>query len=618
MIRFLRPQDVSPSRARTVLDFLNQAGSAIEIAEATDIPGVHDIGPGIAERIVQLRDKLGGFTDIAQLLDVPLIGPVRFTWLVVSLSGPLQRRSRAGEGLPAGVAREVALLRAQVDALLASGGAGRSISLRARQERPFLGETVDLVAELQAADGEPLIGVPITLVVTWGELAARDGARELDGTSVTTRTDANGRARAVFRPSASERFGPIQRASLTNALKLLDRDAGSPREAAESLRALGREYYAPAAGSLRQAMDVFFRDFGGGLTDAIVPRDHLGVWEHIDCTVIALARDRQGGVATSAVSATAALTLRVRNWLAPWLQLMSEVIEGQSRLGVDLDLAARHADGDVIMGTVFQRLREFIGTQPGIAAEFVARRVADDALENFTSNGIAELPVATQRTLAPALLNTARTVRSTGATVLTAASQARAEVTRDLGGVIDRRVEELVPADLGKYGADIAGLRAEFSGLRSIMNEHSQSFSAFQTEIGQELTAMVRKDAFESYRAEVATELDLRVRQDAFDDFRIGIGDQFDLFVDVGTFDAFRSSIHNTLDTKVDTGTFQRFDARVTSQLTTKADVTTVNQLNQQVDDVRATTLATNATISNLGDSVRTLDVRVRDIGRPR
>src|SRR5690554_3610867 len=108
MIRFLTPGDVSPSRARTVLDFLNGASSAREIAEATDIPGVSDIGIRIAERILQVRDRLGGFADLEQVNDVPLIGPVRFTWLVVALSGPYHHRPRHAGELPPGFAREFA------------------------------------------------------------------------------------------------------------------------------------------------------------------------------------------------------------------------------------------------------------------------------------------------------------------------------------------------------------------------------------------------------------------------------------------------------------------------------------------------------------------------------
>lgn len=78
-----------PSRARAgeVLDFLNSAETAEQIAAAVEIPGEPDVGVRIAQRILDRRGQLGTFTDLRQVADVPLVGPERFTEIVTTLSG---------------------------------------------------------------------------------------------------------------------------------------------------------------------------------------------------------------------------------------------------------------------------------------------------------------------------------------------------------------------------------------------------------------------------------------------------------------------------------------------------------------------------------------------------
>jgi hypothetical protein len=89
--RYLRPEDVSPDHAREVLGFLNTAGTAEQIAAAVEIPGELDVGVRIAQRILARRQQLGGFTDLEQVDAIPLIGPERFTEIVVTLSGARAR-----------------------------------------------------------------------------------------------------------------------------------------------------------------------------------------------------------------------------------------------------------------------------------------------------------------------------------------------------------------------------------------------------------------------------------------------------------------------------------------------------------------------------------------------
>jgi hypothetical protein len=81
------PEDVSPEDAQKVLDFLNDATSPKEIADAVEIPYERDVGEGVAQCIYAKRDELGRFTDLQQVADVHLVGPERFTEIIVTLSG---------------------------------------------------------------------------------------------------------------------------------------------------------------------------------------------------------------------------------------------------------------------------------------------------------------------------------------------------------------------------------------------------------------------------------------------------------------------------------------------------------------------------------------------------
>jgi hypothetical protein len=82
----LDPEDVRPEHARAVLDRLNAARTARELAAAVEIPAERDVGVRISQRILDRRGELGGFTDLQEVREVPLVGPERFTEIVVTLS----------------------------------------------------------------------------------------------------------------------------------------------------------------------------------------------------------------------------------------------------------------------------------------------------------------------------------------------------------------------------------------------------------------------------------------------------------------------------------------------------------------------------------------------------
>lgn len=85
----IEPEDVSAANAALILNFLNSAQGVDEIAARIELPEEPDVGPRLAARLIAFRGEHGPFADVGQLLDVPLIGPVRFSRIVRSLTATL-------------------------------------------------------------------------------------------------------------------------------------------------------------------------------------------------------------------------------------------------------------------------------------------------------------------------------------------------------------------------------------------------------------------------------------------------------------------------------------------------------------------------------------------------
>lgn len=80
----LNPNDVPKDIAIKILNFLNSAKSAKEIADRIKIPGIHDIGLKVAQNILDTRKKNGKFINLDQLNEVDHIGPTRFNHIMNS------------------------------------------------------------------------------------------------------------------------------------------------------------------------------------------------------------------------------------------------------------------------------------------------------------------------------------------------------------------------------------------------------------------------------------------------------------------------------------------------------------------------------------------------------
>jgi hypothetical protein len=512
---YLRPEDVHPERARQVLDFLNAAQTAEEIAAAVEIPDERDVGVRLAQRILDRRRQLGGFTNIQQIADIPLIGPERFTEIVTTLS-----EAQAPEvPVPsAEILREIRALREQVNALQTAIGGRSRIVLRALQEQPFLGLGVNLVVTVTEAGGErPRIDAPVTLTTTWGRLRTTDGLTLREDNSVTTRTDGYGTARVLLLPPTSEDLLPVQQDTLEIALRLLDSGAATPQATANGLQELARQYRWDGNPQLRYAIDVYFRDFGEGLLQTVNARDYMLAWSYFDSTVLAYVQDDTGsGPDATTVHATAALSLRFKNWLGPWLETLQTVAQSEGRLAQDLAGARETEETGTLLGNVYGRVRDFVSEQRGVVGDYVGRRIAEDSLRDFLQTGIEELPLSKQAAIFPALDVASHAVASSDTSVLDAVGQTHSDLRQELNqkigevetegiSVLSTRVEDLQSQLNAKVDATTFNTALNAKLDASQFNSFVSEFNSFETQIGTQLAAKVDTTTFNT---EIARKVD--------------------------------------------------------------------------------------------------------------
>ena len=485
---YLEPRDVTAGDAQKVLDFLNAAATAEEIATAVEFPNELDVGLRVSARILARRAQLGKFTSLQQVADVPQVGPERFTEIVVALAR-VHLAGLATVPLVADLQRQLRELQDELAALRAVA-ARPVVTVQALVEGPFLGEVVPLVVTVVDAEGEPAVDAAVDLVATWGRLRASDGYSVDEGAALTVRTDIFGRLEATLTPPTSEDLQDVQQAALETSLATLDHSAPTPAEAVDGLRELARQYRWEAASDLRHAVDVYFRDFRPRLLDTVNFRDYLARWSYLESTVTASA------VTTTSVHGAATLTVRFTDWLGAWLETYLALVEEDSDLRGRLTKeAGRSNDAGAILERVNRRVGEFIESQRGVAGAYAAERIAEKSMLGFLDGDVPKLPLAARLELFPALKSQSRTVARVGATAFGAIEQARTDVRTELR----RRIPT---GDLGDFFGDLVDSRlAEFGTAQA--EQLDERFAGFEATQELKLATKLDTSDFSTLRTRV-------------------------------------------------------------------------------------------------------------------
>ncbi len=431
MPRYLRPSDVSPADRTKVLEFLNAARTAEEIAERVEIPGELDVGIRLARRILDRRDQLGGFVSLEQLDATPLIGPERFTEIVTTLSDARPPLDELEE-----LRSEVAELRRRVTMLDRSSAATNVLELELLQQSAvWLGEPIDVVATLvDGTDGRPLPGRTVTVVTSWGRLEAFDEFHLHDGRGVTTRTDHVGRARVRLVPATEPPLQAPQAAALVDALRQLDRTAVTPAADLAGLMLFAERYRAVDQAGLRDAVDLCFRAFGTPLLEQRLAREPLGRWWTTEAQVFASAPD----AASTRIRTAAALTVGFRDWLAAWLHTYRQLVNGDAGLTDRLVEVANRGEVESRFERVYAEVSEFVRKQQGWVGERVGSEVAESSLVAFTGAGLRDQPFERWRLQFAAVQNRSDALRALGPKSFRELTSVRSDLRRSATDLVGR------------------------------------------------------------------------------------------------------------------------------------------------------------------------------------
>src|SRR5574337_181978 len=209
---YLQPSDLSTAQAQQVLDFLNRATSAEQLARDIEFPHEPDIGVKLGQRLLDARAALGGqFTDILQVRSVRLIGPERFTEICVAALGLMPERwvEVFYGGAP----------------LAPQAETGLTVSLDVLPQPAWLGQPLAVTVRVRDQGGSPRAGVAVTVQAGVGRLVWMFGFSRIEGQAVTVLTGADGAAELELLTPPAEPLSEIQQAALEVALQRLDASA---------------------------------------------------------------------------------------------------------------------------------------------------------------------------------------------------------------------------------------------------------------------------------------------------------------------------------------------------------------------------------------------------------
>lgn len=501
---YFKPEDLSAGEARKVLDFLNRAASAREIAETIEIPGELDVGLRVGQRILERRAALGGaFTTLQQVRDVPQVGPERFTEIVVVLTGRRPPGS-AAEDRDA-LRAELQALRAAVAALQAAAGPGFRITLRPVREQVFLGQPLNLLVTVKdAVSGKPRPNVPLTLTASWGDLQSFAGFSMQFGPVLQLRTDPAGQARLALRTPTCEQLTQAQQAALETALGGLDPDAATPVDTLGGLQAMAAAYGRERNSALRGAVDIYFQTWRQRVADTVNTRALLSHWTFQDALVSVLVHP---GDDAAMVAAAAACRVRLKDWVGPWFQAYADHLRQENSLGGEFDrIQNGETDKDVLLERLLNSVHGYVAAQRGRAGEAIGQKVAERAIRHFMAARLPQLPLDTQLTLLPTLDIAHRNIGAAGMGTLATVSR----VNTNLKKTVDNRFGEVGVS--GALAERLAGIESRldaneinYGSFRRDYDQFSADLAGFQTDYG---TFTSRYDDFSSRYATFSSNYD--------------------------------------------------------------------------------------------------------------
>ena len=486
----IRPEDVSPQQAQMVLDFLNSAQRAEDIAARIEIAGELDIGIRLAQRLLQQREQLGGaFRDLNDIHATPLIGPERFSEIVSVLTGlPLTEQHITDASLSASVFTELAQLREMVIQLQQyvrqqAIAPRNTICIEQIQESVFIGQPITFL--LCVRDGttqKPVPNARVTLTSNWGKLIYRMGFGAKSANVLQINTDINGRARLQLQSLTHELLSQQQQVALQAALRLLDNDADTPLATAAGFTQLVEQYRQAPNTELRSAIDIYFQARKEELVNAVNAIAPINHWVYHHALVSAYIYYPDGEKSGGEVQAMATATTRVKDWVGPWYQTYHELLQGNRQLNSTITKVSNdRGDKSKLANRILAAIDSHVQAEPGLTGSLIGQKTAQQAVQQFLSSEAAALPLSVQEALFPSLNIARHSLSGTSIGTLGALNLARTEVLT----TVDQRIGGIDSvADLARsVSEDIAAVQSEMATFRTDFNNFNRDYGTFNESV---------------------------------------------------------------------------------------------------------------------------------------
>lgn len=475
-IVYLQPTDLSPAQAQQVLDFLNRASSAEQLARDIEFPHELDIGVKLGQRLLDARAALGGsFTAVAQVRAVRLIGPERFTEICVAALGfqPDRWVELFYGANPMSTPTET----------------GLAVTLQPRPQPAWLGQPLRLTVRVVDLGGTPRGGVAVTVQTGAGKLSWMYGFQHVEGQAVTVLTGTDGEAELELVREPSEPLSELHQAALENALAELDVNAGDPLKLQADFRALAQLYLLERNYNLRRAIDIYVRDHREAMLGAINPGAWRLSWPVESVLLQADAHASSGG---GTAVARAVVAVQWKNWVGAWLEFFGDVLKEASGLDAKFQAALRRGANAEVIADLLGQAQNFVADQAGRSAQWLGQKTIDAAVAKVVSSDLENLPAEARSALLTQLEVASREVSPTTlgnfTLVTTIRKKLGANIT-DIGTINLERLNraEALLSQVDTQAARVAELAAQAQRADTQVGEQLGRFNAgvarFETQL---------------------------------------------------------------------------------------------------------------------------------------
>lgn len=313
---YLEPEDLGTAETAQVLEFLNRATSAEELAQLIEFPDELDIGVKLGQRVLDARVVAGGtFTNLAQVAAVTYIGPERFTEICAAALG-LDPSFWSGNfnpfsGQQQTIIRDYSQLQAQLNSLMDLSGQV-SMELQCMTQPAWLGQPLELRLSVRDIAGRPLPNRRVTLEASLGLLEVAYGFVVQRAPAVELRTGADGSAHLRLHYIPQEPLTQEQQAALNQMLNQLDPTADSPHLLKPVFLQIAATYQQERQSSLQTALDIYAQEAKARFFNQL-NSSNLGFHWPIETSVLRANYHPDDHTASSTAQAVA--TVHWKNWV---------------------------------------------------------------------------------------------------------------------------------------------------------------------------------------------------------------------------------------------------------------------------------------------------------------